>query len=296
MIIDFDNNWSRHVNVHGKRCIDSHQSDRKVLSCQNFATLAFDADNRYPTNSTTVKRYHMHVHFLLLIIALVFCSVSVEAAELEFSKMTVGKIELQYTVVVPDDFDSSQEYPILVALPPGAQNKQMVQASFNLYWNAGKKNGWIVVSPAAPDGKFFNQGSEDLIPGFLEEIKKSYKPEGGKFYLAGISNGGTSLFRVAGKYPQLFQSLMAMPGFAAEEVDKKNLAKVKDMPIAMYVGKNDARWVREMEKTAESLKELKANVTFEIVPDQGHVIQGWQDGKKVFGVLNNWREKAKAAK
>ena len=212
------------------------------------------------------------------------------AVEIEFNSMTIGEVELQYAVSLPHDFDSEKEYPILVALPPGAQNKQMVQAGFNLYWNAGKSNGWIVVSPVAPDGKYFNRGAEDLIPGFLREMKKKYKPEGGKFHLAGISNGGTSLFRVAGKFPDQFHSLMALPGFASSDRDKKNLAKLNDLPIAMYVGKDDGGWVKKMEETVESLKELGAKVTFEIIPNQGHVIQGWQDGKKLFGLLNRWRE------
>ena len=89
---------------------------------------------------------------------------------------------------------------------------------------------------------------------------------------------------------------MALPGFASSETDKKNLRKLKDLPIALYVGKEDSRWVKKMEESVASLKELNADVTFEIVPNQGHVIQGWQDGKKLFGVLNGWRVPKEASK
>jgi hypothetical protein len=44
----------------------------------------------------------------------------------------------------------------LLALPPGDQSKELVAAGLRLYWEAqAKKRGWVVISPAAPEGTRF---------------------------------------------------------------------------------------------------------------------------------------------
>ena len=200
---------------------------------------------------------------------------------------------IEYGYIEPEGFDASKEYPILLALPPGGQNRQMVKASFALYWsNAGKK-GWVVVVPAAPKGEAYNNGAEVLIPEFLKKIKERYKPAGGKFHLAGVSNGGTSVFRIAGLFPDEFHSLIAMPGFPKSDKDKENLAKLKEKPIALYVGSKDTKWIGPMESTVKKLKELGADVTFEKIEGEGHVIRKWKDGKKLFDLLDQWNKKLK---
>ena len=240
-------------------------------------------------------RFSRFVGMLLVVATVVVHSVSERSVAQEF---TTRKVELkagntiEYGYIEPDDFDPSKEYPVLLALPPGAQNRQMVKASFDLYWNQGGKNGWVIIAPAAPDGKFFNKGSEVLVPSFLEMMKKRYKPVGGKFHLAGVSNGGTSAFRIAGLYPDEFHSLIAMPGFPVNSADKKRLAKLKDIPVALFAGAKDTRWVNPMAETAEALKEQGTDVTFEKIAGQGHVIQKWQDGKKLFELLNKWNDQA----
>lgn len=197
---------------------------------------------------------------------------------------------IEYGYIEPADFDASKEYPILLALPPGPQNRKMVKASFDLYWSNAGKHGWVVVAPIAPKGKHFNNGSEALIPEFLKKIRTRYKPAGKRFHLAGVSNGGTSAFRIAGLFPDEFHSLIAMPGFPKSDEDKKNLAKLKTKPIALYVGSKDKAWIDRMESTAKKLKELGADVSFKQFEDQGHVIQGWQDGKKLFTQLDQWHK------
>lgn len=197
---------------------------------------------------------------------------------------------LEYGYVEPADFDPKKEYPVLLALPPGPQTKQMVQASFDLYWNSGGERGWVVVAPVAPKGQFFNRGAEKLIPEFLEKVRERYKPAGGKFHLAGISNGGTSAFRVAGLFTDQFHSLMAMPGCPITDDDKKNLSKLKSFPIALYVGGEDSSWIPRVKEAAAALQKLGAKVELEIVAGQGHVIRGWDDGDKVFKVLGEWHD------
>jgi hypothetical protein len=53
-------------------------------------------------------------------------------------------------------FDKTIAYPVLLALPPGDQSKELVAAGLRLYWEAqAKKRGCVVISPAAPEGTSF---------------------------------------------------------------------------------------------------------------------------------------------
>ena len=76
-----------------------------------------------------------------------------------------------------------------------------------------QSRGWVVVSPIASDGTLFFQGSEQYLPEFLERIAAIYPPEGGKFHVAGVSNGGISSFRIATMMPEWFASITAVPDF-----------------------------------------------------------------------------------
>lgn len=195
---------------------------------------------------------------------------------------------LDYALFLPAGYDPERNYPVLLALPPGDQTRGMVDAGINGYWGHGPVDrDWIVISPAAPNGQLFFQGSEVLIPDFLEKIAAEYPPEGGKFHLAGISNGGISAFRLAVNQPEKFHSILVVPGFPRGE-DSQKLNNLTDIPIAMFVGELDSSWREAMISTEEELSRLGISATLEIVPGEGHVIQGI-GGDRFFDLLESFR-------
>jgi predicted peptidase len=195
---------------------------------------------------------------------------------------------LEYALFLPAGYDPERDYPVLLALPPGAQTREMVDAGMSGYWGHGPVDrDWIVISPAAPDGRLFFQGSELLIPEFLEEIASEYPPEGGKFHLAGISNGGISAFRLVVNQPEKFRSILVVPGFPKGE-DFQKLKNLAGIPVAMFVGEFDSSWREAMISTEQELSRLNIPATLEIVPGEGHVIQGLS-GDRLFDLLESFR-------
>lgn len=191
-----------------------------------------------------------------------------------FETVQLGNVTIEYAIVTPGGFYSQREYPILLALPPGEQTKEMVQVGLDNYWAAeAKTRGWIVISPAAPDGVLFFQGSESLIPDFLAKTAEIYHPIGNKYYLAGVSNGGISAFRLALNSPQLFRSLLVLPGFPQSDEDKKNLAELAGIPVAMFVGEQDTIWLSAMQETETTLKAVGGNVSLNVLPGEGHILE-----------------------
>ena len=214
-----------------------------------------------------------------------------EAGTTNFYDMIIGQTTIQYAVVLPQNFEPGNEYPVMLALPPGPQTRSMVQSGLDLYWGeAARLDDWIVVSPAAPGQLLYFEGAEQLLPGFLDRIVATYPPEGGKFHVTGISNGGLSAFRVAVEHPERVQSLTVLPGFTQSDTDFEKLANLVDIPVAMFVGEQDTAWLDAMTLVKEKLDELGGTVSLETVPGEGHVIQSLR-GADLFAMLDSYRNK-----
>jgi pimeloyl-ACP methyl ester carboxylesterase len=192
---------------------------------------------------------------------------------------------LQYALWLPDDFDGDRSYPVLMALPPGPQTLGMVQAGLGT-WQTGPARGWVVVSPVAPGGRLFFQGSEVHIPALLDAVADEVEIEG--VHLGGISNGGRSAFRIARLDPDRYTSLVALPGYPPERADSDALDLLTGLPVRMFVGENDGGWVQRSQDAADRLRELGGDVELTVVPNEGHVIRSLT-GRELFDLLDSLR-------
>ena len=196
-------------------------------------------------------------------------------------------IELEYAVVTPPEFDAAETYPVMLALPPGAQDHDTVEGTvMSIYAIEAQARGWIVLSPVAPGGQTFFGGAEDYIPELLDRTADAYTPDG-SYHLVGVSNGGLSAFRVAGQHPDRFRSLLVFPGFPRTDEDRDRLEVVATLPIAMFVGQDDPGWVGPMRDAVAELTALGADVTLEVVPGEGHIISSLSDGVRIFDTLES---------
>lgn len=208
----------------------------------------------------------------------------------EFHRLSHDGQVLEYALILPDHFDKTTSYPVLLALPPGDQSKQLVVAGLHLYWEAqAKKRGWVVISPAAPEGTSFYSGAENELANLLDEVSKSVQFEGGKAHLAGVSNGGLSAYRVITEYPGRFLSLTVLPGVPPDERAFNALGRLQGIAVAAFVGGEDSEWVRRSRETKRKLDSLGIENTLEIVAGAGHVVP--LDPTKLFDLLDRRRPK-----
>ena len=199
--------------------------------------------------------------------------------------------DLTYAVVAPENFDPEKAYPALLALPPGDGGRQMVEAALEGYWGYGKTRGYIVVNPVAPKGVLFFDGSESKIPVLLDEVARKYKIEGGRFHIAGISNGGISAFRIAEDYPKRFCSLAVFPGLPANVRDFERLADIVSMSMLLVVGEQDGRWVGRMQETQEKISALGGDAVLRVLPGVGHSVNDGFTAEELF----SWFDQQRAA-
>jgi len=195
---------------------------------------------------------------------------------------------LRFALVRPEYYDENQSYPVLLALPPGEQSQSQVEFGLTQYWvKSSIQKNWIVVSPIAPDGIRFYEGSEELIPDLLDWVKERYLVEGNRFHVAGLSAGGISAFRIAINTPNKFHSLVVLPGYpVGGDFDK--LDQLQNVQIAMFVGYYDPSFIEEMGKTAQRLDELGIQFTYHVLPLDEHVITS-VSSEEWFSLLDGFR-------
>ena len=184
-----------------------------------------------------------------------------------------GGADVAYKVILPPGYDAAREYPTVLAFGGGSQTMDTVERTLERNWRTeAERRGYIVVSPAAPNGDLFFWRGERIFPEFLDRILHDYKVQGGKFHIAGPSNGGVSAFHVAARFPQYFWSVTGFPGYFPEEDSDSNLDGLKKVCLYMHVGELDSAWRPDMQQQAERLLQSGFKVRFFVEKGQEHGI------------------------
>ena len=87
------------------------------------------------------------------LISLVALAAAPARADVMEKSRKVGRVTVQYKVVLPAGYDPAKTYPAIIALGGGPQTMNTVDGVLNRNLRAeAEKRGYIVVAPAAPNG------------------------------------------------------------------------------------------------------------------------------------------------
>ncbi len=229
---------------------------------------------------------------LTLALALAFAMTTPPGDEAEWHTIEVeGRGRLDYALLTPDGFEPDVAAPVLLALPPGNGGRDMVQRGLELYFaEQARRRGWVVVSPAAPEGApFFSEGAL-FLPSLLDQLAGKLTVEGGRVHLAGVSSGGRGAFHVAGLAPQRFASLTVLPGVPSENASSAQLAAAGSLPIAFFVGEHDQGWLEASREATQRLHALGSErVSLKVRPGEEHVLDS-KLAAEIFDRLDALRE------
>ena len=143
----------------------------------------------------------MKLRAALAVLSLALAAGPVRAEILSKSGGFAGT-EVEYRVLLPPGYDAAKPHPVVLVFTGGAQGLQAAENTLKADWQGeAEKRGYVVISPAAPDGELFFQEGDRVFPAFLDMIRKTYNVPG-KIHIAGHSNGGLSALHIAAKYPQ----------------------------------------------------------------------------------------------
>lgn len=209
-------------------------------------------------------------------IALCFVGTAVvpARAEVQEHRARVGRINVDYKLVLPDGYDPAKAYPAVLVFGGGPQTMRTVDGTLSRNFRAeAEKRGYIVVAPAAPNGELFFQGGDRIFPEFLDMILADYPVEGGKFHVAGPSNGGIAALHVAAEFPEYFVSATAFPGYLWQPTETK-LRALGPICVFMYVGELDEyKWHGEMEREVNYLADAGTVARYSLELGQPHRLE-----------------------
>lgn len=215
---------------------------------------------------------------------------AIESGAVATGSVVIDGTTIDYVTSVPEGFEIGDGAPLLLAFPPGGQDLGLTESLVaGTYGPEARRLGWVVISPAAPAGVRYFDGSEALVPGFLDWVESWVTPEGGAPHVAGVSNGGISTFRYAALNQDRVQSMIAFPGFPRSAADQDALAELTDVPIRLFVGANDTRWVELAEDAVASSTAVGGDIELTVFAGEGHVMASTRDGTIIFELLESFR-------
>jgi poly(3-hydroxybutyrate) depolymerase len=175
----------------------------------------------------------MRNQILFAAVALFAGAVSPARAEMQEKTGTFGGLQVTYYVVLPHDYNPGKVYPVVLVFTGGSQGLTGAKGTPQSDWQQeAERRGYIVISPASPNGQLFFESGDRIFPEFLDFILKTYKVAG-KLHVAGHSNGGLSAFHVAVKFPQYFSTLTGYPGLLEGE-DLARVSSIKSMGCGYF--------------------------------------------------------------
>ncbi len=204
--------------------------------------------------------------------AAMLASFSLAAEVLDKARDFAGTT-VHYKVILPNGYDPAKAYPAVLAFPGGPQTMGMVEGTVERNWREqAERLGYIVIVPAAPNGRLFFEEGAKVFPEFLIKLLSDFKILDNKFHIAGVSNGGLSAFHIAASYPQYFWSVTGIPGYLLEANPARVRALAK-MCINMYAGEMDTDWLESEKAQAAQFRAQGFVVEFSEEKGQGHVMR-----------------------
>ena len=169
---------------------------------------------------------------------------------------------LPYAVHLPDSFDTSQTYPVLIGPGDGIEG-----ADPGFYWQSdAHSHDWIIV-----DAQLWENETMAGLDEILDAVGKKYNVEGNKFHAVCWSANSAGVFDLIIEHSSRFHSITGMAG-NPRNLSRADIAALNDVKVQFVVGENDSYWLKSAQKAHQKLTDGGVNSVFEIVPDAPHVM------------------------
>lgn len=202
---------------------------------------------------------------------------------------------LPYAILLPENFDPSKEYPLLLFLhgagERGHDNELQLVHGSSLFTNQKFRSSYpaIVVFPQCDTGdywsnvkketpengqidfSFYRKGpptpAMNLLEGLLKELSNTYRLDSKRYYVGGLSMGGMGTFELVKRNPKMFAAAFPICGGAAA----KGMRRYKRPAWWVFHGAADP--VVPYKFSLEMVKALEgkgAKVRFSLYEGVGH--------------------------
>jgi predicted peptidase len=233
-----------------------------------------------------------------LLLVLIFSLGSLFAQDLSlFQKrwLVQGGDTLPYRVLLPQNWDSSKSYPLLIFLhgagERGRDNEKQLTHGAKLFVREDVRRDYpaIVIFPQCPTNSYWSnvlrlhdaagkrqfhflaEGEPTramvLLQQLVTYVIETYKPRKGAVYLGGLSMGGMGAYELVRRQPGIFVRAFAICGGA----DPATAKKLRKTDWWIFHGlKDDVVDPRFSQAMADALKNRRAAVRLTLYPDANH--------------------------
>ncbi len=212
-----------------------------------------------------------------------------------------GEAILLYRLVLPENYDESKSYPLILFLHGAGERGDNNTSQLNnaVQRIADNAPNAIIVAPQCPydnkwvDAEWTNVSySTDEIPesnelklvmGMLEKVQKEYSVDKERIYASGISMGGFGTWDLIVRHPNTFAAAIPVCGGA----DYTKAERLVNMPIYTFHGDSD--WDVPVQGTRAMVEAIKSaggdKITYTEYAGMGHAI--WEDAFGTPGLYDN---------
>lgn len=189
-----------------------------------------------------------------------------------FVLRTVPGTDRSYGVYIPNSYDGTRAYPVILFLHGGFEGGSNPAKAFGVGLGpviAERMNQfeYIVVVPQSRGD--WGAQTQDLANAYkaLEDVKSTYRTDPSRVILTGLSFGGYGVWALAEKHPHVFAALVPLCGF--DKVDA--VPSIRHHPIWMFHNTMDPIvFCGESREMEAALKKAGANVRLTTYSAFGH--------------------------
>ncbi|MEQ9402924.1 MAG: hypothetical protein RIM99_05010 [Cyclobacteriaceae bacterium] len=200
---------------------------------------------------------------LLFTACLLLILTNCTAGKREFSEFEFEGKKLKYAVQLPDNYDPSKTYPVLIG-PSEVEDK----SDQSFYWKGTDDTyGWILI-----DYRIYGATRRiDEIKAFMEHLRTKYNVEGNKFHVVCFSANSSGIFSLVMEIPEYITGITGMAGNPGT-TNEVELKKLKGVKVQFVVGDKDSYWMNAAKQRHEILKRIGVDSSIEIIKNGPHVM------------------------
>ena len=199
------------------------------------------------------------------------------ASAIQQRSLRVPELErtLLYGISIPNDYDSHQAVPLVLALHPGANGRPtpyygsvFMRQIFGPALNGLRP---IIVAPDCLGGDWTDPVAEKSVLALLKSVLDEYAIDRRRILVTGFSMGGHGTWFMESRHADLFTAAIIIAGSARSEP----LERLATIPTYVIHSRDDQVVPFEpAQRTAEELEKMGRPLKFEALEGLGHFEMG----------------------
>lgn len=178
----------------------------------------------------------------------------------QFSGKFSAEVKLGYLTYLPEHYDSSKKYPLILFLHGSGERGNDVEKvrlqGLPKEIEKGRKLPAIVVAPQCPENQRWKTFE---LAALLDSIESVYKVDKSAVYVTGLSMGGSGTWRFAAEFPDRVAAIIPMCAYAEPHA----AYQIVGIPVWVFHGTaDDVTPIDGSERMVKKLQEIGGNVKF----------------------------------